>query len=245
MRILPETLQQDRELAARWGLTGRDHAWLAAMMDLTDWARKVGELPAGPELAAVLETRPDTLAPCRQHPDSPGFDGGEHGFTGAGQAWANAVLDGIAARSRMTARLQAAHYTDLAALAGAYPGLQEFLAGELALALTITEPAAAEQLEIAHILTTRLPATLAALHAGTINHPQALAIVRGAATDQVAAAVEQRVLPHAATLRPNNYAAAAWPCASNWTPPPHSATTAPKPTGGTCRADPNPTGWSA
>ena len=77
--------------------------------------------------------------------------------------------------------------------------LSEFIADELAAALTLTHTAAEAELGLALDLAIRLPGTAAALRTGRIDLPRAKIIVDGTSslTAEHAAAVERAVLPRA------------------------------------------------
>ena len=161
------------------------------VLELLEWRRRVETVEPGPELVGVLDGRPDVLAGRRATVDD----------TAAG-VWSHAaaVLDGVTARRRQLAAMAADEARDLALLRAEYPGVDQFLPAELALALGIPEVEAQNLLDRAHRLVTVLPATLAALAAGSI-HPQAAdAVVNATATadSTVAARVEAAVLPTAA-----------------------------------------------
>ncbi|MGY1720316.1 DUF222 domain-containing protein [Blastococcus sp. SYSU DS0552] len=86
------------------------------------------------------------------------------------------------------------------------PGASEFVPDELAAVQNCSRTAAVTQLEHAHVLTTVLPATFAALRLGRLDWPRARAIAAevaatGADTDPgVIAGVETAVLPTATEL---------------------------------------------
>ncbi|HEY2575705.1 MAG TPA: DUF222 domain-containing protein, partial [Streptosporangiaceae bacterium] len=87
--------------------------------------------------------------------------------------------------------------------AGGFPrALSEFIADELAAALTLTHTAAEAELGLALDLAIRLPGTAAALRAGQIDLPRAKIIADGTSslTAEHAAAVERAVLPRAPGL---------------------------------------------
>ncbi len=111
--------------------------------------------------------------------------------------WANAVLESITARNRVLSWLQAEQYTDLAMLSCHYPGLAEMLPTEIAFAVRSSEAAAGSAISTARAFATRLPGTLHALQQGLIDVDHAIAVARatGTTTAQVAAQVENDVLP--------------------------------------------------
>ena len=111
--------------------------------------------------------------------------------------WANAVLESITARNRVLSWLQAEQYTDLAMLSCHYPGLAEMLPTEIAFAVRSSESAAGSAISTARAFATRLPGTLHALQQGLIDVDHAIAVARatGTTTAEVAAQVENDVLP--------------------------------------------------
>ena len=111
--------------------------------------------------------------------------------------WANAVLESITARNRVLSWLQAEQYTDLAMLSCHYPGLAEMLPTEIAFAVRSSEAAAGSAISTARAFATRLPGTLHALQQGLIDVDHAIAVARatGTTTAEVAAQVENDVLP--------------------------------------------------
>jgi hypothetical protein len=172
------------------------------LIDLGCWRAHVAGLPPGPELVAALARRPDALAPAPQaDPDQAlrtavtarNAELSQQVVTG----WANAVLESITARNRVLSWLQAEQYTDLAVLSCNYPGLAEMLPTEIAFALRTSEAAAGSAISTARAFSTRLPGTLGALHAGLIDVDHAIAVARatGTTTAEVAAQVENDVLP--------------------------------------------------
>ncbi|MET3808908.1 hypothetical protein ABIB25_005940 [Nakamurella sp. UYEF19] len=161
--------------------------------DLGYWQSRITACTAATptsELAALLEERPDT-----DQPTGPGI------ATGLGSLRAHVLLDSLAARQQLINALQGDQYADAAALAHAYPANQEFLAAELAVALTSTQTVAAALLGTGFALTTRLRGTLAALQAGTISKDIADVIV-GASTPltdpELTGQLETAVLPKVA-----------------------------------------------
>ncbi len=116
-----------------------------------------------------------------------------------GDVWPDTVLATVQARQKLISHLQAEQYADIAALSGCYPGIHQFLATELALALHVTDTEAASLLCVAETLRDRLPETRRALRAGRIDDVKAQAIVRATAgcNPEVARAVERSVLPDA------------------------------------------------
>ncbi|MET3804377.1 hypothetical protein ABIB25_001372 [Nakamurella sp. UYEF19] len=117
---------------------------------------------------------------------------------GVASARAQTRLDSMAARSRLINALQGEQYTDAAELALEYPAQQEFIGSEVAMALGVTESTAGSLLATAFSLTTRLPATLAALRSGRIDEEVAAVMVGATAvvTDvTMLARIEKIVLP--------------------------------------------------
>ena len=109
------------------------------------------------------------------------------------------MLSSLQARARLIAHLQAAQYADVAELSAHYPAAHEFLATEIALALSCTESSAQAMLAAAEVFRDRLPRTLAALSDGTIDEEKAHAILAATTPCDAAVAgmVEVRVLPGA------------------------------------------------
>ena len=68
------------------------------------------------------------------------------------------MLSSLQARARLIAHLQAAQYADVAELSAHYPAAHEFLATEIALALSCTESSAQAMLAAAEAFRDRLPA---------------------------------------------------------------------------------------
>jgi len=161
------------------------------VMELLDWRRRVDAAEPGSELVALLENRPDVLAGRRSTVDETAVGAFSH---------AAAVLDGVAARRRQLAAMAADEARDLALLSAEYPGVDQFLPAEVALALGIREVEAQNLLDRAHRMITALPATLAALSSGVLNPEAAEAIVNATATahPEVAGRVEAAVVPTAA-----------------------------------------------
>ena len=161
------------------------------VMELLDWRRRVDAAKPGSELVALLANRPDVLAGRRSTVDDTAVGAFSH---------AAAVLDGVAARRRQLAAMAADEARDLALLSAEYPGVDQFLPAEVALALGIREVEAQNLLDRAHRMITVLPATLAALSSGVLNPEEAEAIVNATATadPEVAGRVEAAVVPTAA-----------------------------------------------
>ncbi len=111
--------------------------------------------------------------------------------------YADAILDGIVARRRLMAALDAHEARDLAALTDAYPGIDQFLPSEVGLALHTSDAKAGRLLDRAHRLVHTLPATTQALARGQISSDNADALLNATATTtpDIAARVEQAVLP--------------------------------------------------
>lgn len=168
-------------------------AWAGAALDLGCWRSRLAHAEPGPELAAALTERPNRLAP------GPGRG---NLSTDHETRWADAVLASIQARARLISHLQAAQYADVAELSAHYPAAHEFLATEIGLALSCTEASARSLLGAAEAFRDRLPATLEALSAGLLDEAKACAILAATAptSDEVAAAVEAKVVPGAATV---------------------------------------------
>lgn len=103
---------------------------------------------------------------------------------------------------RQVAALQAQQVAAMAALADARAGtlLEGFAQDEVALALTISPNAARQRVADAQTLARRLPDTLSALAGGALDYYRARCIVEAVTglDDDVAAAVQARVLPGAA-----------------------------------------------
>ncbi len=113
-----------------------------------------------------------------------------------------ALLEVIEACEREVARLQARQLEAMAALQRARAGtpLAEFAADEVSLAIRVSPNAARDRLWVAGALTTRLPATMAALESGELDYYRARCVVEATArlTDQEqVGVVEARVLPRA------------------------------------------------
>ncbi len=170
-----------------------DLRWASAVLDLAHWRCKMERTAPGPDLAAMLTRRPERLAPAAGQ-----------GRIDDGQLWADAVLASVVAREKLISHLQASQYTDLAELSARYPGIHQFLATEVALALGTTEATAASMLGTAGSLRDRLPQTLSRLSDGSIDHDKAMALVHAttSTTAEVAGLVEQRVLPGAVRISP-------------------------------------------
>jgi hypothetical protein len=168
-------------------------AWAGAALDLGCWRSRLTHADPGPELAALWDERPDILAP-----------GAGRGNLLADQEtrWADAVLASIQARARLIAHLQAAQYADVADLSANYPAAHEFLATEIALALSCTESAAQALLGTAEAFRDRLPQTLAALFDSTLDESRAFAIVAATTpvAPDIASRVEAAVLPGAGSV---------------------------------------------
>ncbi len=181
----------DVDLTLTRCVTTGEARWASQVLHISHWRRAITALPPGPELAAALHHRPEGLN------SRPGL----RRWAGDGVHWAGAIVDGMVARAGMIASLQAAQYTDAAALARDYPGLREMLGMELSMALHITDAAADALVRTATALTDRLPATLTALAAGRVSDTVARTMVRTTATARpaVAAAVEATVVPDAIT----------------------------------------------
>jgi len=201
-RSVPD--EADAAVAQRLCLASRDRLRHAtATLAVESWRHQIQHCPAGPRLATLLDWRPERLRPApgtgRTSRPRVQADGSTSKATPADARWANAVLDGITARQRLIAHLQAQQYTDIAELSGCYPGIHQFLATELALALHTTDAEGSALLGAAEALRDRLPDTRAALSEGRIDDEKAMAILRATAncTAQVAHAVELKVLPDA------------------------------------------------
>jgi hypothetical protein len=118
---------------------------------------------------------------------------------------ADAVLDIVVAAERRIVAAQAMQVRALARFAQLRPNgnlecpMDEFTADEVAPALHLSRNAAAARLDMATALTTRLPATLAALERGEIDMIKARAVVQATdpLTGEQALAVQERVLGRA------------------------------------------------
>ena len=189
---------------ARWGLPEslthgvvlpfRASAARAAVR-VRSWRETLATTGPGADLARVLETRPD--GPVDRADGS--TDCSAEATTTSVPLWANTLIDSLQARQSLMAHLQARQQADLAELSGCYPGLHEFLATEIALALGIAEGTATRQLAEAVDLTTRLPETFAALDEGRIT-PVKASTIRSHTQDldlDQSALVEADVLPAA------------------------------------------------
>lgn len=136
--------------------------------------------------------------------DTPGRDAAAVPASGDGVLPADpeSLLQVIETCEREVARLHAVQLRAMAALEGARRDtrLAEFAADEVSLAIRISPDAARDRLWVAGAVTTRLPATLAALEAGELDYYRARCMVEATArlsdTEQVAV-VEARVLPRA------------------------------------------------
>ncbi len=84
----------------------------------------------------------------------------------SGEAAASGLLDAVVARQGLVAHLAARQMADLAELSRVYPEGTEWLATELALALSVAESTAQTYLHEAVETMRRVPATFAALDAG-------------------------------------------------------------------------------
>ncbi len=193
--------------------------YAAATLTLGRWRHRLAHCPPGPELAALLDDRPEDLAPAPGQGEVTAVVTrlpGPHGevtvtthtaASGSGlapmpaepQRWPRVILDSIIARNKLISHLQARQYADIAALSGCYPGIHQYLATELALALHTTDADAAALLGAAEALRDRLPDTRQALAEGRIDDAKAMALLRATATTSpdIAHTVEQRVLPDA------------------------------------------------
>ena len=128
--------------APDWWMTLRICAWAGAVLELGCWRQRLRSVAPGPTLAAALTDRPDDLAPGVGRGDLLRDDA----------LWADAVLATVQARSRLISHLQAAQYETSADLSGHYPAAHEFLATEIALALSCTEASAQSMLAAAEVL---------------------------------------------------------------------------------------------
>jgi hypothetical protein len=145
-------------------------------------------LPTGPGLAAYLASADP--ARCADD-DLPVVAAAFRRLAAWAQASELAAVAEIAART--------AARTDRADDAGQPVQVQAEAAAEVALALTMSQPTAADWTGLAIRLRWQLPATAAALRAGDIDLPRARLIAEATAPlpDQTARAVEDRVLPAA------------------------------------------------
>ena len=157
-----------------------------AIDDLSLWQTAIRTTAPGAASAVLLEKRPDFADTddeseiCR---------------------YADAVLDSVIARQAMASHQAARLQMDLDWLTRHYPGPREHLATEVAMALGVAEATAGKYLDDAGSIR-RLPATFAALDAGEITAFKASVIRLHTehVTEEVARAVEQRVLPAAGRL---------------------------------------------
>ncbi len=147
------------------------------------WQAAIRSAVPGAATAALLEQRPE--------------------FPATDDRWeirrqADAVLDSVIARQAMASHQAARLQVELDWLSRHYPGPREHLAGEVALALGVAEATADKYLDDAASIR-RLPATFAALDAGRITAFKAtvIRIHTEHVSEQVARAVEQRVVPAA------------------------------------------------
>ena len=149
--------------------------------NLEAWRDWLATAPIGSARLAVLEQRPRTVV--------------------SGEEAASALLDAVVARHGLMAHVQARQMADLAELSRVYPDGTEWLATELALALSVAESTAQTYLHEASETIRRLPATFAALDAGLISAVK-VAVIRSSVEpvkdEQVVAAVERAVLGKAA-----------------------------------------------
>jgi len=155
---------------------------------LAAWTRELESLPPGPALWAALARRPDRSTAAADRTAA---------IRGTAAVYADAILDGLCARRRLMAALDAQEAHDLAALTDAYPGIDQFLPTEVGLALHTNDAKAGRLLDRAHRLVHTLPATTAALAAGQISSDAADALINATATTtpQIAGRVEHAVLP--------------------------------------------------
>ena len=147
------------------------------------WLTALRSSAPGTQTAALLEQRP-VLADSED--DSELFN------------QANVLVDSLIARQALVSHLAARQQADLDRLSRQYPGLREHLATDVALALGVAETTAGKYLDDAAAIR-RLPATFAALDAGRITAFKATTIRLHTeqVSNEVARAVEQRVLPAA------------------------------------------------
>jgi hypothetical protein len=145
-------------------------------------------VPTGPGLAAYLASA--ETARCADE-DLPVVAAGFRRLAAWAQASELAAVAEIAART--------AARTDRADDRGQPVQVQPEAAAEVGLALTMSQPTAADWTGLAIRLRWQLPATSAALGAGAIDLPRARLIAEATAAlpDQTARAVEDRVLPAA------------------------------------------------
>ena len=154
--------------------------------DLALWQTAICSTAPGAASAALLEQRPDFA------------DTDDESET---CRYADAVLDSVIARQAMASHQAARLQMDLDWLTRHYPGPREHLATEVAMALGVAEATACKYLDDAGSIR-RLPATFAALDAGEITAFKASVIRLHTehVTEEVARAVEQRVVPAAGRL---------------------------------------------
>lgn len=178
-------------------LAGSDNAdRLQSAAAIATWRATVSHTPPGAELARHLEDRPELVdRPADLTTDRPSEQR-------ALPRRANALVDSLRARQSLIAHLQARQTADLAELSTCYPGIHEFLGTEIALALGIAEGTANRHLAESVDLTSRLPATFAALDEGRITAIKASTIrvhTQDLDLDQ-SAAVESDVLIRAGRI---------------------------------------------
>ena len=195
-----------------------DYRYAQAVLDWGDWSHHLDQCPPGAKLAALLEERPNAPQP----PPGAGTVlndtiqlGGKDGLTlrkiftdpklepvpapDPNDVWPRTVLESVVARQRLISHLQAEQYDDLATLSACYPGIHQFLATEVGLALHLTDSESADLVSTAEALRNRLPDTGKALRDGRIDDAKAMAIVHATANCSAGDAhrVEQTVLPDA------------------------------------------------
>ena len=153
-------------------------------------ARMAEHLPAGPGLASLLGSSAPAVATDWE---LPGIAGDYRRLA----AWAQAGE--LAAVAEIAVRSAAANPKIGLSEDGRPRCLPPEAAAQVALAMQMSQPGASEWVDLAIHLRWRLPATSAALSAGTIDLGRARIIADGTAdlTDELASAVEARVLPKA------------------------------------------------
>jgi len=195
-----------------------DYQIAQAAMEWGDWSFRLAQCPPGAKLAAVLEERPNAPQPkvgegtVLDAAEQPGRQNGptlRRVFADPNlgpvpaphpdDIWPKTVLKSVVARQQLISHLQAEQYDDLATLSACYPGIHQFLATEVGLALHLTDSEAADLVGTAEALRNRLPDTAKALREGRIDDAKAMAIVHATAdcSSENARAVERAVLPDA------------------------------------------------
>ena len=194
------TLLSDLGLNCLGGDDGDQEAVLAAEQEalatydatIVDITGRIAEyLPAGPALAAVLAQRgPAGVSDL----ELPGIAASYRRLAGWAQAGELAAVAEIAARSAAgNPKIGTDDY-------GRPRQLPPEAAAQVALAMQMSQPGASDWVNLAMEMRWRLPSTGAALSAGAIDMARARIIADGTSVlpDELASAVEERVLPSAA-----------------------------------------------